>query len=229
MPSYKGHAINTQIMNRVLILLVIFLQIAWSCKKESNNLNSACKSRFFYDSSGNKLPVNEIFNKGVISFYDTLSFDSIINILKQYGKIHFTDSSRNSFIIVYIDSKSCSSTDSIFTAIIKESKVSNCSKFMNSPQNNEIGIYDIFMCTLKDETSANHLSELLIKTNTRIVGFSTDLDCYFIRADKNSKGDALDMANEFYESGYFKWAQPNFILQLVPSTNSMHSKIPDLR
>ena len=35
-----------------------------------------------------------------------------------------------------------------------------------------------------------------------------------IRADKNSKGDALDMSNEFYESGYFEYAEPDFITNI---------------
>jgi len=34
---------------------------------------------------------------------------------------------------------------------------------------------------------------------------------YIIRADKNSNGDALDMANKFFESGFFEYAEPEFI------------------
>jgi hypothetical protein len=40
----------------------------------------------------------------------------------------------------------------------------------------------------------------------------TSKNHYIIRADKNANGDALEMANEFFESGYFEYAEPEFVV-----------------
>ena len=52
--------------------------------------------------------------------------------------------------------------------------------------------------------------ELITKNKLEIIRPATDSDRYIIRADKNAGGDALDMANLFFESGYFDYAEPEF-------------------
>ncbi len=189
-------------------------QFLLCCKKDSNSMNN-CNSRFFYDGIGNEISVKEIFNKGVISFYDTLSIDTIIKLLKPYKSIHLTGNVRASHIIVSMDVRSCSEADLLFSNIEKDTRVSNCNKFLFSSTGDSIGLYDIFNCKLKNDTLLDHLNELLIKTNTKIIGFDNTLRFYYIRADKNSEGDALAIANKFYESGYFEWSQPDFIMKIV--------------
>jgi len=203
-------------MNRYLILFGILAQLLWACKKESNSENSYCSNRFFYDGIGNKLAVKEVYSKGMISFYDTLSNDTIRKILNPYKQIHITQSGAT-FIVVSIDSKSCSETDLLFNALKKLDQVSNCNKFLISNEKDSIGIYDVFDCKLKSDSLINQFNDLLLQTKTRIAGFDPVLGYYSIRADKFSEGDALDMANRFYESGYFEWSQPDFLMKIILS------------
>jgi hypothetical protein len=198
------------LLKYVLLAVLAFLT---SCKKDNTN-NDCNDNRFYYYESG-KIALSEIFNKGTISFYDTLSVDTINAILKQYESIHFTSNPlRTSWVIVTIDSKSCAETDLLFSKIIKDNRISNCNKYLVTNDSLELGIYDIFLCKLKSDSLINHLNDLIIKTKTQIVRYSNLGGYYLIRADKNSKGDALDMSNDFYESGYFEYAEPDFIANI---------------
>jgi hypothetical protein len=199
--------------NLLKYLSFIVLAILMSCQKDNTN-NDCNNNRFYYYESG-KIALKEIFNKGTISFYDTLSIDTINVILKQYESIHYTfNLIRTSCIIVTVDTKSCSETDLLFSKIKKDGRISNCDKYLITSDSLDLGIYDIFLCKLKKESLINHLNDLVIKTNTKIVRYSNLGGYYLIRADKNSKGDALDMSNEFYESGYFEYAEPDFIMNI---------------
>jgi len=51
------------------------------------------------------------------------------------------------------------------------------------------------------------------ETNTRMKQESYER--YIIIADKNSKGNALQMSNYFYETGKFLYAHPNFLAKIV--------------
>jgi hypothetical protein len=199
--------------NLLKYLSFVGLAILMSCQKE-NTYNDCNNSRFYYYESG-KIALQEIFNKGTISFYDTLSIDTINAILKQYESIHSTfNLKKASFITVIVDSKSCSETDLLFSKIKMDGRVSNCDKYLTTSDSLDLGIYDIFLCKLKSDSLMIYFNDLVIKTNTKIVRYSSLGGYYLIRADKNSKGDALDMSNEFYESGYFEYAEPDFIMNI---------------
>lgn len=197
-------------MKRSLILCILLALIGWSCKKDYTKKNH-CNKRYYYYFS-NKIQLTEVFDKGSISFYDTLSVDTINEFLKQYSNIHcISEPVKSSWIMVTIDSKKCSETDIFLSAIKKDTRVSNCNKFLITDKGIEIGINDIFICKLKSDSSINHMNGLIAKTNTKLVRLDTLGGYYLIRADKNSKGDALDMADEFFDSVYFEYTEPDFI------------------
>ena len=90
-----------------------------------------------------KIALKEIFNKGTISFYDTLSIDTINAIMKQYESIQYTfNLIKTSFITVNVDSKSCSETDLLFSKIKKDSRISNCDKFLVTADSLDSGYFE---------------------------------------------------------------------------------------
>ncbi len=71
---------------------------------------------------------------------------------------------------------------------------------------------NIFYVKVKDTNDISDLNNTLVETNTWIRKqnqFSHDL--YSIYADKTSSGDALEMANYFYETGLFEYSEPDII------------------
>ena len=195
-------------MRRILLLTFMISQIIMSCKKD--DLSSNCKSRYYYYDS-EKINLTEIPNQGCISFYDTLSTETINQILEQYQEIHVLSIPSNSnHAIVTIDSENCEETDKLFASIKNDSRVSNCNKFLVSEEGYTLGITDVFVCESKSVTSLSEITELINSNHTEILESNTSNTHFIIRADKNSNGDALDMANKFFESGFFEYAEPEF-------------------
>mgnify|MGYP001393278783 CR=1 FL=1 len=196
-------------MKRILVLTFIISQTIVSCKKD--DLSNDCKSRYYYYDS-EKINLNEIPNQGCISFYDTLSTETINQILKQYPEINVLSIPSNSnHAIVSIDSENCDETAKLFATIKNHSKISNCSKFLVSEEGYTLGISDVFICVLKIGSSLSDITELINNNHAEILESNSSKNRFIIRADKNSNGDALDMANKFFESGFFEYAEPEFI------------------
>jgi len=77
------------------------------------------------------------------------------------------------------------------------------------------GINEFFSChssflvRVKDDNDLSDLFAVMEKTNTFISGKYSE-NIYYIMTDKKSKGNALQMANYFYNTGKFMATQPNF-------------------
>ena len=66
-----------------------------------------------------------------------------------------------------------------------------------------------FNVKLHNEDDLELVSDLMLQTNTELVEVD-GLVCR-LRATKSSVGDALAMANFFFESGLFDWAEPEML------------------
>jgi len=195
-------------MQRLLISLLAIAQIFISCEKD--DFNNDCKSRYYYYDS-EKIKLTEIPNQGTISFYDTLSTETINQIIEQSPEVEILSIPSNSrHLIISIDSENCTETDKLFATIKNDSRISSCNKFLISEEGSSMGITDVFVCKLKSSTTQNQLMELITENKVEIIKRDTSNYHYIIRADKNSNGDALDKANIFFESGYFEYAELEF-------------------
>ena len=67
-----------------------------------------------------------------------------------------------------------------------------------------------FLVKLKNSDDLSVLNATISETNTQIIRQSNvDPEVFIISADKNSMGNALQMANYFHETGNFVYAEPN--------------------
>ncbi len=87
---------------------------------------------------------------------------------------------------------------------------------VTKPTNDEtMGVTSEFYVKLKPSTSLDELRALVAVTNTTIkekYPFAEGI--YILNADKNAKGNALEMANQFYESTKFEYAAVDFDLAI---------------
>lgn len=66
-----------------------------------------------------------------------------------------------------------------------------------------------FYVKVFDENNLSDLNQMISETNTELVEQNEFMEKWFeLRATKNSDGDALNMANYFYESGLFEHSEP---------------------
>jgi hypothetical protein len=75
---------------------------------------------------------------------------------------------------------------------------------------------NIFYVKIKDANDTSDLNNTLLETDTWIREKNQFMDdWYSVFTDKNSKGDALEMANYFYETGLFAASEPDIIKIIV--------------
>jgi len=75
---------------------------------------------------------------------------------------------------------------------------------------------NIFYVKVKDVNDTTALNNTIRETNTWIREQNEFMeDWYSVYANKNSKGDALEMANYFYETGLFVTSEPDIIKIVV--------------
>ena len=74
------------------------------------------------------------------------------------------------------------------------------------------GVSNLFYVKLKSRDDFDKLEELAKEYKIEILGDNKLLPLWFtLSCDKESAGDAIDMANAFYESGLFEHAEPDIM------------------
>lgn len=74
------------------------------------------------------------------------------------------------------------------------------------------GVSNLFYVKLKSRDDFGKLEELAKEYKVEILGDNKLLPLWFtLSCDKESAGDAIDMANTFYESGLFEHAEPDIM------------------
>jgi hypothetical protein len=76
-----------------------------------------------------------------------------------------------------------------------------------------MGLTDEFVVKPKDGVPWSVIESLLNATRTRLVSNSPFY--LVLSADKRSAGNSLEMSKFFYETGYFEFSHPNFLMTIV--------------
>ena len=119
----------------------------------------------------------------------------------------------NVAVIDLVPEKSVGDVKAAIASLNKNSNISIANPFIVSGKDSILqGITDHFIIKLKSSADYIFLQELAKETNT-VIFKQNDFEpsIYILIADKNSKGNALEMANYFYESGKFEFAEPSFL------------------
>ena len=81
----------------------------------------------------------------------------------------------------------------------------------------DLGITNVFSVQLTGEQDLAKLQKIAEEYNLEILGENEfDPSIYYLSCTKESKGNALEMANFMYESGAFEYATPEFIVESMP-------------
>ncbi|MEW6508889.1 MAG: S8 family serine peptidase [Bacteroidota bacterium] len=93
--------------------------------------------------------------------------------------------------------------------------------FFYSKSGKEVGLSHLFYVKLYKSDDHQLLVELAQKNGVRIVGHNKFMPLWYtLSCNSNSKGNALEMANFFFETGYFSASQPDLMVDdLIQSVN----------
>lgn len=84
--------------------------------------------------------------------------------------------------------------------------------FFRTEKNAEVGLSHLFYVKLHAPDDLSILEEYAQNNRVRILGHNSFMPLWYILScDKDSKGNALKMANYFYESGFFSAAQADLM------------------
>lgn len=87
----------------------------------------------------------------------------------------------------------------------------------------EYPLTNIFYVELKDPNDLSKLEEMADENNVHVVGeIPLTGNAYILTCTKDSNGNALEMANQFYESGMFLSSTPEFISISIESVNDTY-------
>ena len=92
--------------------------------------------------------------------------------------------------------------------------------YFKTESGSDIGITNVFSVRLDGEQDFAKLQRLAQEYKLEMLGANEfDQSIYYLACTKESKGNALEMANLMYESGAFDYATPEFIIGLVPASS----------
>ena len=185
-----------------------------------------CDDELFYYYQGNKFFLDDVFLNDwlLIGFYQSAQDSEIVDYLSQTGLFKPVDESNifyhakedeNDYHLIFVNTKSqktCLQLKEIVRTLEKSSIVAyanlcfdddNCHGFYCT---NIMASTSYFAITSFYPDDISNMYLIMTETNTRIfnVPFQYLPGVYILTADKNSKGNAMQMSQYFYEKGKFE-------------------------
>ena len=91
--------------------------------------------------------------------------------------------------------------------------------FLFTPDAEEVGLSHLFYVKLKKEADLEELQRLADENQVTILGHNKFMPLWYTLAcSSESSGNALEVANIFFESGFFAAAEPDFLVEFEPGS-----------
>lgn len=218
-------------MKKIVLPILILSLLFIGCSKENISKEKSCKYIDFKYYKGKKDHLGEISNNylliGIDTTYSDKQIKSFISKLNQFDKSYHY--SIYSFIgykfkeipLKFKHSKTCIEITKIIDDLKKNKIISyvhytmqtdDCTNAIEETIGNVcVRSYGSnFYVEVFDENNLTDLKKIVSQTNTELLERDKFMPKWFLlRATKSSKGDALKMANYFYETGLFQNSEPD--------------------
>lgn len=216
--------------------IFFFLVILISCEKKNEDLKIdelPCKFIDFKYYNGEADPVGDFSGDYILIGSDTINSDNSIRELissKNYIDKDFEFEIHRAINYGYkyaclklIKTCNCNEVTWVLNDLVKDSKIvfahftiqtDNCTNLIWEPIGEKcVDSYsNIFYVRVKNPNDLGDLNNTILQTNTQIIGQNQFMSNWFsLSADKNSQGDALEMANYFFNTGLFDASEPDII------------------
>ena len=193
----------------------VFISIL--CTVFSISLYAQQSNENYYYHQGEKIFLQQSTNKIFLKFAQSANKEQIRSLINSNRSLHLAsntsiDDSYLDFAILEVKNE-----DDILPSIVTESFKASQTIVSATPlflYNDFLqGLTDEFAIKLKPTTSYNQLQQLAEKNNCLIIEENQFVKNQFlISVFKNAKLNAMEMSRLFYETGFFEFSEPNFIV-----------------
>ncbi len=197
---------------------------------EETNISStrAVEITDYYWYQGKKIGLNKNENKKFILFRQ----EDVMKLNANFANFKFTDSPSEVKISPKVkNSKATTLGSSLMWAsietsesLMKYSEILYEAPYFTTENGYELGLSHLFYVKLKAEEDIDILTEMATKLNVEIIGNNEYMPLWYtLGCTKSSKGNALELANIFYESKSFADAHPDLMTTIITScVNDTH-------
>jgi len=215
------------------LLLFIIIMVSSCSNNENNEPLTECNYVGFKYYQGEQDQLGEMSKEYILIASDTINSDnSIISLVQSKGyldqnyefKITKYDHYKYKQVAVKLNfERNCQEITEIISDIKQNSIVDYVHYTMNTDDCTNLifeqigdkcvnSYSDVFYVKVNDPNNLNDLNSTLQETNTVLDHQNQFMPEWFtLRADKNSNGDALQMANYFHETNLFEHSEPQII------------------
>jgi len=215
-----------------LFYFLLIGTLLMGCNKNTEKVveSDTCKFVNFFYSGDSTVSLGELANDYIIVGFDDKSTESqirdFIESEKEFAP-NYTYTTQSFFVPLKLrQPKSCQGITAFIAKLQKDPLITlvhytmktDCSySFMPILASRCVKSYSkFFNVKVKDANDLTSLNTMIKSTGTQLVEQNRSYPQWFmLKADKNSKGDALSMANYFKESKLFEHAEP-IILWTLP-------------
>lgn len=215
--------------NRVKFFGILILLFGSSCTKEFTEERDSAKQPVtrslsltttdYYWYCGEQIGINRAENKKFIlleaSDQQALSYSSVAQFIEAPRKVILSSKIQP----VNDHATAASATEELQWAVIASSasthnlpKIVYDAPFFTTTDGKEVGLTHLFYVKLKQEADLSQLTAMAATNKVRIHGSNAYMPLWYtLSCDNDSSGNALEMANKFYESGKFESCQPDLM------------------
>jgi hypothetical protein len=192
-------------LRKILFLCGIVIFIACSCEKE-DQVSQEKKFYYAFDKKIYLIPKN---NTLIVKYIEGIDENNEEIYLKNYSpdvNVAWIHS-----LVAEVTAISEESKNDLMLILKQKEEVYTCQPFYTTENGLEMGVTDEILVNFLPDISIAKQDSLQEKYQTILVK-ETDL---YRNYQVSKGGDALEIANEYYESGLTKYSTPNFLSKIV--------------
>jgi len=213
---------------KLFTLLFMLMTIVMACNKPSDKTNAEESYDGYYWYEGKKIPLQKLDNMFYVVFYLADEKKFRYELSKAGIELKYVQERKDySFTFTDMSGSGAWELTNFITATI-ESSYKNAATALSytiywapfyklKDENEVVGITEVVGVHLKPGVTFTQLEQLAQKNSVKIIGkYIYYSNSYMLVCTKQSKGNSLEIANRFYESGLFEYTSAEMMGSITP-------------
>ena len=173
-------------------------------------------SQDFYYNEGNRIVLEQRTDKlAIVLNTNSYSKEYLLSNVTEFvrGSDELKEISENTYLVKFNEAKSKGEIDNFLSGLSTRNnliKFATPVYFGESKKVTQIPT-DEFIVRLGNINDKEKLDVMNIENNIQIIGNIVDERGFLLKSNNNVKLNALELSDIYYRSGYFEYAQPNFL------------------